>query len=153
MDAIKEVVDDETEVIYDLNPSQETISSQDFSLAIVAIGEGPYVESGGDDPKLEIPFGGAELASLVADKIPTLVILVTGRPLVLEPQLLEKIDALVVAWLPGTEGKGITDVIFGDYAFEGRLPMTWFRSVDQLPIHKGENSTDPLFPFGFGLTC
>ncbi|KAL3850611.1 hypothetical protein ACJIZ3_012493 [Penstemon smallii] len=152
LDAIKEVVDDKTEVIYELNPSEETFSGQDFSFAIVAIGEAPYVESGGDDPELKIPFNGAELASLVANKVPTLVILVTGRPLVLEPSFLEKIDGLVVAWLPGTEGKGITDVIFGDYPFQGLLPMTWFRSIDQLPVHAGQNSLDPLFPFGFGLT-
>ncbi|KAL3653235.1 hypothetical protein CASFOL_002916 [Castilleja foliolosa] len=154
LDAIKEVVDERTEVIYEENPSPETLSRQDISFAIVAIGEGPYVETGGDDPVLKISFGGAELASSVADRIPTLVILVTGRPLVVEPLLLEKIDALVVAWLPGTEGRGITDVIFGDYTFEGRLPMTWFRSVDQLPMNAGENSlSDPLFPFDFGLTC
>ncbi|GFP91203.1 beta-glucosidase bogh3b [Phtheirospermum japonicum] len=139
LDAIKEVVDDKTEVIYEENPSPETLSRQDISFAVVAIGEGPYVETGGDDPVLKIPFGGAELASSVADRVPTLVILVTGRPLVLEPLLLEKIDGLVVAWLPGTEGRGITDVILGDYAFQGRLPMTWFRSVDQLPIHAAED--------------
>lgn len=150
LDAIKEVADDQTEVTYELNPSPETFSGQDFSLAIVVVGEGPYVESGGDDPVLKIPFNGSELASFVAERVPTLAILVTGRPLVLEPQLLEKVEALVVAWLPGTEGRGITDVIFGDYGFEGQLPMTWFRSVDQLPMHEGENS-DPLFPFGFGL--
>lgn len=152
LDAIKEVVEDETEVTYELNPSSETLSGQDFSLAIVAVGEDPYVESGGDDPELKIRFNGAELVSLVADKVPTLVILIAGRPLVLEPWLLQKIDALVVAWLPGSEGKGITDVIFGDYVFQGQLPMTWFRSVDQLPIHAGENSSDPLFPYGFGLS-
>lgn len=153
LDAIKEVVEDKAEVTYELNPSPETFSSQDFSFAIVVVGEGPYVETGGDNLELKIPFDGAELVSLVADRVPTLMILVTGRPLVLEPHLLEKINALVVAWLPGSEGRGITDVIFGDYGFEGRLPMTWFRSVDQLPIHAPENSSDPLFPFGFGLTC
>ncbi|XP_047979857.1 beta-glucosidase BoGH3B-like [Salvia hispanica] len=153
LDAIKEAVEDEAEVIYELNPTPETFSGQDFSFAIVAVGEGPYVESGGDDPELKIPFNGSELVNLVADKVPTLMILVTGRPLVLEPRLLEKIDALVVAWLPGSEGRGVTDVVFGDYAFEGRLPVTWFTSVDKLPIHAGENSSDPLFPFGFGLSC
>ncbi|KAL8055910.1 hypothetical protein ABFX02_04G086100 [Erythranthe guttata] len=153
LEAIKEMVDHNTEVVYEQNPSPETFSGEEFSFAIVAVGEGPYVESGGDDPELKIPFNGAELASLVADKVPTLVILITGRPLVVEPSLLEKIEALVVAWLPGSEGRGITDVIFGDYPFQGKLPMTWFRSVDQLPVHSGENSLDPLFPFGFGLTC
>ncbi|CAA2980226.1 beta-glucosidase 3B-like [Olea europaea subsp. europaea] len=154
LDAIKEVVGSETEVTYEQNPSQETFSGQDFSYAVVAVGEAPYVETGGDDPELKIPFNGAELVSLVADRVPTLVILITGRPLVLEPWLLEKIDALVVAWLPGSECQGITDVIFGDYTFHGRLPMTWFKSVDQLPLHIGkQNSYDPLFPFGFGLNC
>ncbi|KAL1545040.1 beta-glucosidase [Salvia divinorum] len=153
LDAIKAAVEDEAEVIYELNPTPETFSGQDFSFAIVAVGEGPYVESGGDDLELKIPFNGSELVNLVADKVPTLMILVTGRPLVLEPQLLEKIDALVVAWLPGSEGRGVTDVVFGDYAFEGRLPVTWFSSVDKLPIHAGENSSDTLFPFGFGLSC
>ncbi|XP_073150568.1 uncharacterized protein [Henckelia pumila] len=152
LDAIKEIVEDETEVTYEQNPSSETFSGQDFSLAIVAVGEDPYVESGGDDPELKIRFNGADLVSLVADKVPTLVILIAGRPLVLEPWLLQKIDGLVIAWLPGSEGKGITDVIFGDYGFQGRLPMTWFRSVDQLPIHAGKNSSDPLFPCGFGLS-
>ncbi|KAL7113881.1 hypothetical protein ACP275_04G086700 [Erythranthe tilingii] len=153
LEAIKEMVDHNTEVVYEQNPSPETFSGEEFSFAIVAVGEGPYVESGGDDPELKIHFNGAELASLVADKVPTLVILITGRPLVVEPSLLEKIEALVVAWLPGSEGRGITDVIFGDYPFQGKLPMTWFRSVNQLPVHSGDNSLDPLFPFGFGLTC
>ncbi|KAL6571297.1 hypothetical protein OROHE_002940 [Orobanche hederae] len=152
LDAIKEVVEEKTEVIYEENPSPETLSRQDTSFAVVVVGEGPYAEFGGDDPVLKIHFNGSELVRLIADRVPTLVILVTGRPLVLEPWLLEKIDALVVAWLPGTEGRGVTDVIFGDYGFEGQLPVTWFRSVDQLPIHVRENSTDPLFPFGFGLT-
>ncbi|KAK8513283.1 hypothetical protein V6N13_002030 [Hibiscus sabdariffa] len=65
----------------------------------------------------------------------------------------KKMDALIAAWLPGTEGRGITDVVFGDYEFEGRLPMTWFRTTTQLPINNGDNSCDPLFPLGFGLTC
>lgn len=92
------------------------------------------------------------MISSVADKIPTLVIVISGRPLVLEPWLLEKVDALVAAWLPGTEGAGITDVIFGDYDFTGRLPVTWFKRVEQLPVHAEGNSYDPLFPIGFGLT-
>ncbi|GKV53444.1 hypothetical protein SLEP1_g59968, partial [Rubroshorea leprosula] len=52
--------------------------------------------------------------------MPTVVILISGRPLVIEPRILEKVDALIAAWLPGTEGRGITDVVFGDYDFEGR---------------------------------
>ncbi|PKI32946.1 hypothetical protein CRG98_046673 [Punica granatum] len=62
------------------------------------------------------------------------------------------IDALVAAWLPGTEGQGVADVLFGDYGFTGKLPRTWFKTVDQLPMNVGDAHYDPLFPFSFGLT-
>lgn len=154
MDAIKEAVSDETEIIYEEKPSADTLARQDFSFAIVAVGERPYVETFGDNLEgLVIPSeNGADIISSVTDNIPTLVILVSGRPLFLEPRLLEMIDALIAAWLPGSEGGGIADVIFGDHDFKGRLPMTWFKQVEQLPLHIGVNSYDPLFPLGFGLT-
>lgn len=152
LDAIKEAVGDKTELIYEQNPSPDTFTGQDFSFAIVAVGESPYVEDSGDDPELIIPFNGAELISSVAERVPTLAILISGRPVTLKPELLEKIDGLIAAWLPGSEGGGITDVIFGDHEFQGRLPVTWFKSVEQLPMHVGEDNYDPLFPLGFGLT-
>lgn len=152
LDAIREAVGEETEIVYEENPTAHTFAEQKFSFAIVAVGEAPYVETGGDNSELTIPFNGSELINSVADEVPTLAILISGRPLVLYPWLLEKVDALVAAWLPGSEGNGITDVIFGDYGFQGQLPITWFRSVDQLPTHHEMNSYDPLFPFGFGLT-
>ncbi|XP_027368433.1 uncharacterized protein LOC113874410 [Abrus precatorius] len=149
LDAVKEAVGNETEVIYEQYPSTDTLECNEVSFAIVAVGEGPYAECGGDNSELVIPFNGAGIINLVAEKIPTLVILISGRPLFLEQCLLEKIDALVAAWLPGTEGHGITDVIFGDHDFKGQLPMTWFRRVEELdqPV----DSCDPLFPLGFGL--
>lgn len=152
LDAIREAVGDKTEVIYEQNPSPATFEGQDFSYAIVVVGEDPYAEHTGDNSELIIPFNANDVISLVADRIPTLVILISGRPLVLEPWILEKMDALIAAWLPGSEGGGMTDVVFGDYDFEGRLPVTWFKSVEQLPMHPEDNSYDPLFPFGFGLT-
>jgi beta-glucosidase len=152
LDAVKAAVGAETQVIYEKYPSTVTIARNDFSFAIVAVGEAPYAESLGDDSKLTIPFRGTDIISLVADKIPTLVILISGRPLVLEPWLLGKIDALIAAWLPGTEGDGITDVIFGGHDFKGQLPVTWFRSVEQLDQPSdGVSSSEPLFPLGFGL--
>lgn len=69
----------------------------------------------------------------------------------IEPYL-SAIDAFVAAWLPGSEGQGIADVLFGDYGFTGKLSRTWFKSVDQLPMNVGDKHYDPLFPFGFGLT-
>lgn len=152
LDAIKATVGGETEVVYEPNPSPDTFSNRQFSFSIVVVGESPYCESGGDSKDLIIPFNGSELISFVADRVPTLVILISGRPMYLEPSLLGKIDAFVAAWLPGTEGAGVTDAIFGDHEFQGRLPMSWFRSIDQLPLNPGENAYDPLFPVGFGLT-
>lgn len=153
MEAIKKAVGEETEIIYEQYPSTDTLARQDISFAIVAVGEDPYAEFTGDRSELVIPFNGPDIISSVADRIPTLVILISGRPLTLEPSLLEKMDALVAAWLPGSEGEGMTDVIFGDYDFEGKLPVTWFKSVEQLPLNVESNSYDPLYPFGFGLTC
>ncbi|KAL5125098.1 Beta-glucosidase BoGH3B [Glycine soja] len=152
LDAVKEAVGNETEVIYEQCPSTDIIECSEVSFAVVVVGEGPYAECGGDNSELVIPFNGAGIIDLVADKIPTLVILISGRPLLLEQCLLEKIDALVAAWLPGTEAQGITDVIFGDHDFKGQLPMTWFRRVEQLDQPVGVSSCEPLFPLGYGLT-
>ncbi|XP_054799734.1 uncharacterized protein LOC129304116 [Prosopis cineraria] len=153
LEAIKEAVGDETEIVYEQNPSKDTLERDDISFAIVAVGEEPYVEFFGDNSELVIPLNGPDIISSVTDKFPTLVILISGRPLVLEPWLLEKIDALVAAWLPGTEAQGITDVIFGDADFKGQLPLTWFRRVEDLDQPNfGVNMHDPLFPLGFGLT-
>jgi beta-glucosidase len=84
-----------------------------------------------------------------------IVILLSGRPRVITEQL-PLADAWVAAWLPGTEGGGITDVLFGEYPFTGKLSYSWPRSNDQLPIninnigHK-TGCDAPLFPFGYGL--
>ena len=79
-----------------------------------------------------------------------IVILFSGRPLIINTQLNQS-DAFVAAWLPGTEGAGITDVLFGDFGFTGTLPVTWPNAVTQEPINAGDGQTG-LFPFGFGLT-
>ncbi|KAJ0083422.1 hypothetical protein Patl1_31150 [Pistacia atlantica] len=125
LEAIKEAVGDKTEVIYEQYPSPHTLERQDFSFAIVAFGEEPYAENGGDNAELVIPIKGSEVINSVAERIPTLAILISGRPLTAEPQLLEKLEVFVAAWLPGSEGRGIADVIFGDYDFTGQLPVTW----------------------------
>ncbi|XP_010923122.1 uncharacterized protein [Elaeis guineensis] len=151
LEAIKEAVGKETEVVHEEHPSESTFTNKEFSFAVVVVGEAAYAEFFGDRAELGIPFNGAETISFVANKVPTLVIVVSGRPLVLEPNLLEKIDALVAAWLPGTEGGGIADVLFGDHQFEGVLPVAWFKSVDHLPMNAGHRNYDPLFPLGFGL--
>jgi beta-glucosidase len=83
--------------------------------------------------------------------LPTVVVLVAGRPMIID-SIINLADAIVVAWLPGTEAAGITDVLFGDVAPTGKLPHTWPRTQAQIPINEGDANYDPLFAFGFGLT-
>lgn len=78
------------------------------------------------------------------------VVLATGRPLIITDQL-PLMDALVAAWLPGSEGQGVVDVLFGDIPFSGKLPYTWPRDMSQIP-HSNNDEAEPLFPFGFGLS-
>lgn len=79
------------------------------------------------------------------------VVVVSGRPLIIDPSRLREIDALVAAWLPGSEGAGVADTLFGARPFTGRLPVTWPRTLDQEPINIGDADYDPLFRYGFGL--
>jgi beta-glucosidase len=79
------------------------------------------------------------------------VVIVSGRPLILDPAQLQRIDGLVAAWLPGSEGIGVADPLFGARPYTGKLPVTWPRSLNQEPINVGDAHYDPLFPFGYGL--
>ncbi|KAG9150664.1 hypothetical protein Leryth_008130 [Lithospermum erythrorhizon] len=150
--AIKSTVDKDTDVVYVEDPDDEFLGSNNFNYAIVVVGEPPYTETAGDSDTLTMADPGPTVISNVCGKIKCIVIIISGRPIVIEPYM-SSIDALVAAWLPGTEGQGITDVLFGDYQFTGKLPRTWFKTVDQLPMNIGDSHYDPLFPFGFGLTA
>ncbi|KAL3535979.1 hypothetical protein ACH5RR_004440 [Cinchona calisaya] len=149
--AIRNTIGLNTEVIFEENPDAVFIKSNNFSYAIVVVGEVPYAETYGDSMNLTIPEPGPSIIRNVCGSVRCVVILITGRPVVIQPYL-DQIDALVAAWLPGTEGQGVADVLFGDYGFTGKLPRTWFKTVDQLPMNIGDPHYDPLFPFGFGLT-
>nr|AEP33577.1 b-1,4-glucanase [Gossypium davidsonii]AEP33578.1 b-1,4-glucanase [Gossypium klotzschianum] len=149
--AIKNTVDSSTNVVYEENPDPKFVKSNNFSCAIVVVGEHPYVETKGDSMNLTIPEPGPTTIRNVCGALKCVVILISGRPVVIEPDI-DSMDALVAAWLPGSEGQGVTDVLFGDYGFSGKLPRTWFKTVDQLPMNVGDPHYDPLFPFGFGLT-
>lgn len=151
LSAIKDTVDPKTKVVFEENPDAELVKSNKFSYAIVVVGEHPYAETFGDSLNLTIPDPGPSTITNVCGAVKCVVVVISGRPVVLQPYI-TLIDALVAAWLPGTEGKGITDVLFGDYGFTGKLSRTWFKTVDQLPMNVGDPHYDPLFPFGFGLT-
>ncbi len=150
LEGIKEAMGDSSEIVYAARPDRDFAKGRGFEYAIVVIGESPYSETQGDNQNLTIPSQGIEILENTCWAVKCLVILISGRPLVVEPYL-QYVDAFVSAWLPGTEGNGIADVVFGDYDFVGKLPRTWFRSVAQLPLNIGDKHYDPLFPFGFGL--
>ncbi|KVI11280.1 Glycoside hydrolase family 3 [Cynara cardunculus var. scolymus] len=151
LNGIKSVVDPSTEISYMENPDSEFIKSKNFSYAIVVVGEHPYTEMFGDSSNLTIADPGPRIITNVCGQVKCVVVIISGRPVVIEPYM-SAIDALVAAWLPGSEGQGVADVLFGDHEFTGKLSRTWFRTVDQLPMNIGDPHYNPLFPFGFGLT-
>jgi beta-glucosidase len=134
-------------------------------VGVVVVGETPYAEGFGDvggplwqdngvprEPKT-MRLNDADRAAV--DRVcgtigECVVVVVSGRPLVLTDQL-ARIDALVAAWLPGSQGEGVADVLFGRQPFTGRLPQTWPRSLDQEPINIGDRDYRPLYPYGWGL--
>lgn len=136
--------------MYKENPDSQIVKSDKFSYAIVVVGETPYAETQGDSMNLTIAEPGPRTIQNVCGAINCVVVIVSGRPVVIQPYV-KLMDAVVAAWLPGTEGQGVADVLFGDYGFTGKLSRTWFKTVDQLPMNVGDRHYDPLFPFGFGL--
>ncbi|XP_062167590.1 uncharacterized protein LOC133873831 isoform X2 [Alnus glutinosa] len=151
LNAIKNTVDPDTKIVYKENPDADDVKSNKFSYAIVVVGEHPYAETEGDSLNLTITDPGSSTIRNVCGAVKCVVIIISGRPVVIQPYI-SSVDALVAAWLPGTEGQGVADVLFGEYGFTGKLPRTWFRTVDQLPMNVGDPHYDPLFPFGFGIT-
>lgn len=149
--AIKNTVDPSTEVVYKENPDADFVKSNNFSYAIVVVGEPPYAETFGDSLNLTISEPGPSTIQNVCGAVKCVTVIISGRPVVIQPYV-SLMDALVAAWLPGSEGQGVADVLFGDYGFTGTLSRTWFKTVDQLPMNIGDKHYDPLFPFGFGLT-
>ncbi|HEX2893334.1 MAG TPA: glycoside hydrolase family 3 protein [Marmoricola sp.] len=137
---------------------------------IVVVGETPYAEGFGDvggpqwaydpgdhgvpRPAKTMQLSDADkaaVAKVCAEATSCTVVVVSGRPMIIDPSLLGQIDALVAAWLPGSEGEGVADTLFGRVGFTGKLPVTWPRSVSQEPINVGDAHYDPLYPFGWGL--
>jgi beta-glucosidase len=124
-------------------------------IGIVVVGERPYAEGHGDQADLSLSSTDIRLINRIRPHTKKLiVILLSGRPLIIGPQLNQS-DAFVAAWLPGTEGQGVADVLFGDKPFTGKLSFTWPRTMTQVPlsaIKSGATGCDaPLFPFGYGL--
>ena len=148
LDAFKSAVADSNSIHY--SKYGENLLNPD--VVVVAVGEKPYSEGVGDRESLHLSDEDIKLLKKVKNSnLPYVVVLISGRPMIINEALTES-DAFVAAWLPGTEGEGISDVIFGDYNFTGRLSMTWPKSMKQIPINYGDSNYDPLFQFGFGLS-
>lgn len=130
-------------------------------VAIVVVGEDPYAEFQGDRPNLDYQSGEkADLAlikKLKAQGIPVVTVFLSGRPMWVNPEI-NASEAFVAAWLPGTEGAGVADVLIGDKAgaarhdFKGKLSFSWPKRADQQPLNYQQANYDPLFAYGYGLT-
>lgn len=118
---------------------------------VVVVGEMPYAEMKGDRSDLKLSSEDVALVEKARSAgVPVVTILISGRPLILGPAL-EESDAFLAAWLPGTEGEGVADVLFGDYKPTGKLPRQWPRDNDGLARRTAQvNSSAPLFPKGYG---
>ncbi len=148
LEGIQSAVSADTVVDYD--PFGHFDSPADVCVAV--IGEEPYAEGQGDSDSLSLTIADKRMLRRLPDQCGKIVVvLISGRPLIVT-EYVDGWDAFVAAWLPGTEGQGVTDVLFGDYPFTGQLPYTWPRSMDQVPLSALEESgEEPLFPFGYGL--
>ncbi|MEW5356526.1 glycoside hydrolase family 3 N-terminal domain-containing protein [Streptomyces sp. 16-176A] len=125
-----------------------------YDVGVVVVGETPYAEGVGDvgnGHSMELSAADQAAVDKVCSAMKCAVLVVSGRPQLIGDRLGD-IDALVASWLPGTEGDGVADVLYGKRAFTGKLPVTWPRSEAQLPINVGDASYDPQFPYGWGLT-
>ena len=144
LDAIKSAVDPGTVVEY--TPDGTSFTGD---LAVVVIGEKPYAEMIGDRKDLKLDNEDLEVIKRFTDNdIPVVVVLLSGRPMIVTDEI-GKWDGFIAAWLPGTEGTGVADVLFGDYKPTGKLSFSWPKSMNQFPIDPND---DHLFSFGFGLT-
>jgi beta-glucosidase len=155
LSAIKQAVGPDSQVTFSADGSKlaATDSSEKPDAVIAVIGEMPYAEGKGDRKDLNLSAPDVALVEKAKQAgAPVIVVLLSGRPLILGPAL-EFGDAFIAAWLPGTEGAGVADVLFGDYKPTGKLPHTWPRSMDQVPLHAEDAAAkDAQFPYGFGLS-
>ncbi|WP_155859410.1 glycoside hydrolase family 3 N-terminal domain-containing protein [Cellulomonas sp. KRMCY2] len=123
-------------------------------VGIVVVGEPSYAEGIGDvgnnGRSLELPAADQAAIDAVCGAMPCAVLVVAGRPQVVSDRL-PQIDALVASWLPGSEGAGVADVLFGAAPFTGRLPLSWPASVDQVPVNVGDPTYAPAYAYGWGL--
>ncbi len=144
LDAIKSAVDPGTNVEYSKNGT-----GVNGDVAVVVIGEKPYAEMQGDRADLNLDNDDLSVINRLKKKgMPVVVVLLSGRPMIVTKEV-NNWDGFVAAWLPGTEGAGVADVLFGDYNPTGKLSYSWPKSMNQFPI---KTNNDHLYDYGYGLS-
>jgi beta-glucosidase len=145
--AARKAVAQGTQVTY----SRDGSGAAGATVGVAVIGETPYAEMNGD--RTDLSLAAEDVAAVDAMKragIPVVVVLISGRPIMLEA-ILEKADAIVAAWQPGTEGDGVTDVLFGDYKPTGKLSFTWPKK-ESTSLMSGDSGYRALWALGYGLS-
>ncbi len=150
-EGIQAQVADPSQLTY--NKNGKFSADEQFKVGIVVFAEEPYAEGMGDKADLHLSAEDIALLKETAQHCEQVaVVLLSGRPLVINDQL-DLMTAFVAAWLPGTEGNGVSDVLFGDKPFRGKLSFNWPRTLDQIPLSALQNSSEPpQWKFGDGLT-
>jgi len=146
--AIRNSVARTTQVTY----SKDGTGAAGASVAVLVIGERPYAEGNGDQASLALAKEDIDaFQNLKSAGVPVAVVLLSGRPMV-AGEVLDRADGFIAAWLPGTEGQGVADVLFGDFKPAGKLSYSWPKSMEQLPGNVNSANYAPLFKVGYGLT-
>jgi beta-glucosidase len=139
-------------VTYSKDASADTAGSD---VGVVVVGETPYAEGVGDvgNGRTDLTLSAADKAAVdkVCAAMKCVVLVVSGRVQVLEPTQFDGVEAVVASWLPGTEGAGVAQPLFGVKPYVGRLPVTWPRTTAQQPINVGDKVYDPQYAYGWGL--
>jgi len=145
--AIRRAVGSGTQVTY----SHDGSGAAGAAVAVAFIGETPYAEMQGDRKNLDLSAEDVTVVdNLKRAGIPVVVVLVSGRPVLIE-SVLQKADAVIAAWWPVSEGDGVADVLFGDHKPSGKLSFTW-PSRESTTFARSDAGYKTLFPFGHGLT-
>ncbi|MBP7963201.1 MAG: family 16 glycosylhydrolase [Caldilineaceae bacterium] len=165
LDGIKATVSPETKVQFNRFGRFDKITDDAGNLlradvGIVVVGERPYAEGRGDSNDLALTDADKQAIQRTAEQADKVVVVIlSGRPMIIS-DVVGDADAWVAAWLPGTEGQGVVDGLFGLTPFTGKLPFTWPRNMDQLPFDfaalpaqvEAGGCDAPLFPYAYGLT-
>jgi beta-glucosidase len=134
--------------------SKDASDGENADVCIAVIGENSYAEGSGDLMSIDDVITSKQIALVKKAKsfgIPVIAILITGRPVTIR-ECSHYADVIIAAWLPGTEGEGIADIVFGNYTPTGKLSYTWPVDNAQLPINYGDTVYNPLYPFDYGIT-